>query len=64
MMKVAINRDEELQRFKIYKTFEEAKDNCYPSATVVLAVNTYYQNEELGYIVMDAMEADFRRVSK
>ena len=60
MIKVGINRDEELHRFKIYERFEEARKDCYPTATVVLAVNSYYGNK-IGYIVMDSCEADFRR---
>lgn len=63
MIKVGINRDEELHRFKIYKTYEEASAHWYPTALVVKAVNSYSHNE-LGYIVMDECEADFRRVTK
>lgn len=63
MIKVGINRDEELNRFKIYETFDEARQDCYPTATVVEAVNSYHGNK-LGYIVMDQCEVDFRRIGK
>ena len=64
MITVGINRNEEARRFRIYKTFEEAKEHCYPGATVVRAVNTYFQSERLGFIVMDVHEANFRMIGE
>lgn len=63
MWTVGINKDEQAGRFEIYKSFDEAREHCYPTAMVVKAVDSYY-NTPLGFIVMDSAEADFRRVTK
>ena len=64
MLTVSINRREEWERFKIYKTFEEARKHCYPGVSVCKAVNTYYTSEHIGYIIMDNCEAEMRQLMR